>query len=203
MGWEKEATYIKGFAAGHSLPQTLIALQLAKKYHEGQTRKTGEPYIMHPVRVCGHLIALGIVDDEILAAALLHDVLEDTKARSKDLIWAGISQETCEIIELVSKKKQLDDLDYYQELLRNPKSCLVKIADRCNNVATMSGAFSIEKIQQYINETFEYVMDICKKTKDAFPQYSDQIFCMRYQLESTMAAYALAVKLAEQTKAAK
>lgn len=191
--WEKEATYVKAFAAGRGLPQTLKALQIAKHYHNGQNRKTGEPYIVHPVRVCAHLIAIGIIDDEILAAALLHDVLEDTGANTHNLKLNGISEMTCMIIELLSKKKGIDEGSYYSKMSEYPKCCVVKIADRCNNVATMSGAFSVQKIEQYVHETETWIYDLCKQTKDNFPEYSNQVFAMRYQLDSTMAAYKMMI----------
>ena len=73
----KSYMFIKGFAVGKSLKQTMVALSLARQLHDGQHRKDGTPYIAHPLKVCSTLISYGIDDDVTLAAALLHDVLED------------------------------------------------------------------------------------------------------------------------------
>ena len=69
--------FIKGFAVAKNLNQTLIALALARHFHDGQYRKDGTPYICHPLKVCSTLISYGIEDDITLACALCHDVIED------------------------------------------------------------------------------------------------------------------------------
>ena len=56
----------------------------AKAHHEGQLRKSGEPYIIHPVQVAYILSTLGL-DDSTICAALLHDVVEDTDVTIRDL----------------------------------------------------------------------------------------------------------------------
>lgn len=186
MSWEKEASYIKGFAAGHGLSQTLISLQLAKFYHQGQTRKTGEPYIVHPIRVCSTLIALGVRDDVTLSSALLHDVIEDTHATFNALRISGLNEETCNIVSVLSKKKTLPTHLYYSDIGDYFQSGLAKIADRCNNTSTMAVAFSREKIIEYIQETVDYIYPLCKRVKTEHPQYSDAVFSMRYQIETTV-----------------
>ena len=77
----KSYMFIKGFAVGKDLKKTQTALALAKQLHAGQYRKDGTPYISHPLKVCSTLISYGIDDDTTLAAALLHDVLEDSGDR--------------------------------------------------------------------------------------------------------------------------
>ncbi len=61
------------------------AYDLAKSQHEGQLRKSGEPYIIHPVQVAYILATLGLDDSTICAALLLHDVVEDTNVTKKTL----------------------------------------------------------------------------------------------------------------------
>ena len=58
--WKKEYNFIKGYATMYRMRNTLIALTLAVKYHEGQYRDGGEPYIIHPLMVCKSLILLNI-----------------------------------------------------------------------------------------------------------------------------------------------
>ena len=70
----KSYMFIKGFAVAKNLKQTLIALAVARHFHNGQYRKDGNPYIIHPLKVCTTLISYGIDDDTTLAAALLHDI---------------------------------------------------------------------------------------------------------------------------------
>jgi GTP pyrophosphokinase len=74
---DKMYTYLKGYAMGADMEQTLLALAFARDKHSGQLRKDGEPYIIHPLTMACNAIALEIRDDYLIAAILLHDVVED------------------------------------------------------------------------------------------------------------------------------
>ncbi|MBR5489226.1 MAG: bifunctional (p)ppGpp synthetase/guanosine-3',5'-bis(diphosphate) 3'-pyrophosphohydrolase, partial [Firmicutes bacterium] len=67
------------YAESRGMKQSLWALDFAAKKHDGQTRKgpEGVPYISHPLYMACQAISLGIADDDMLAAVLLHDVCED------------------------------------------------------------------------------------------------------------------------------
>ena len=69
-------TYVRTAAVSRELYQTARVLPLARKYHEGQVRKGEDriPYIYHPLLMACHMMALGIYDDDMLSACLLHDV---------------------------------------------------------------------------------------------------------------------------------
>ena len=85
----KSYMFIKGFAFGKGLRQTILSLAVARRLHEGQYRKDGTPYISHPLKVCTTLISYGIEDDVTLSAALLHDVFGRTARKS--FPWRGAS----------------------------------------------------------------------------------------------------------------
>lgn len=74
---EKMYTYIKGYAAGLDMTQTLCALAFARKKHRGKMRRSGEPYIVHPLTMARDALSLGIKDDNTIVTILLHDVCED------------------------------------------------------------------------------------------------------------------------------
>ena len=61
----KSYMFIKGFALAKNLEQTLIALAFARRLHNGQYRKDGLPYIIHPLKVCTTLINYGVIDDTV------------------------------------------------------------------------------------------------------------------------------------------
>jgi GTP pyrophosphokinase len=182
---QKTMVYVKGYAQGAGLIQTLKALNAAVILHKGQTRKTGEPYVYHPVKVAAELLALGINDDEILATAILHDVLEDCNISKSQLIADyGINSNVVAYVSLLTKDKGFTTEHYYKSLAGNAASALVKISDRCHNVSTMAGGFNFEKMQKYVKETEEFVIPLCKHVKDFYPQYSNQVFVMKYHIES-------------------
>ena len=108
----KSYMFIKGYALAKNLTQTLIALAFARRLHDGQYRKDGMPYIVHPLKVCSTLINYGIDDDIVLAASLLHDVVEDCKERlpllGKELVIEhGVAQEVLDIVLLLTKESGL------------------------------------------------------------------------------------------------
>ena len=72
---DKTYSYIKGYAMALHFDNTVKALAFARSKHDGCTRRNGEPYIIHPLTMTSHAIALGIAEDNLLATLLLHDVL--------------------------------------------------------------------------------------------------------------------------------
>lgn len=82
---ERMFTRIRGFAQAKGWTDTLSALGFARKAHMGQDRKDGLPYIVHPLTMACHAIALGVHDDCVVAALLLHDVPEDCGVDARDL----------------------------------------------------------------------------------------------------------------------
>lgn len=88
-----------------SLPEK--AMRLALRAHEGQVRKTdGSPYVIHPIMVALKLARHGF-SDEVVAAALVHDVLEDTPV-NEDELKQELGQEVLDIVTGVSEDKNLE-----------------------------------------------------------------------------------------------
>lgn len=182
----KTYLFIKGYAMGKGYKNTLLALTLAKRFHDGQFRKGGDPYIVHPLRLCSQLISLGVDDDIILPIALLHDVIEDCNLpyKGKELVTEyGLPQEILDGTLLLTKEEGVAEKVYYEKLSKNFRSLLVKLSDRCNNVSTMQ-PFTREKKQKYLIETKEFVEPLCKYGKAYYPEYSNAITVMKYHIKS-------------------
>ena len=126
----------------------LHAAKFAKSAHEGQTRRySGVPYIIHPARVAARVSLLDGVSEDMIVAAWLHDVIEDT-----DVIPTEIGMEFGEpVLKLVREltnpskdskeprwvRKQMD-LDHLKDVSRDAKR--IKLADRYENLLDMEGA---------------------------------------------------------------
>ena len=124
------------------------AYQLAKDAHEGQFRKSGEAYIIHPLWV-GIILANLELDKETIVAGILHDVVEDTVMTSEE-IAAQFGEEVALLVEGVTKIGQLsyskdkDKLEMQAETLRKMflamskdiRVILIKLADRLHNMRT-------------------------------------------------------------------
>lgn len=188
-------TRMRAFALSEELTGTYKALHYMRKQHVGQFRKQGKytteqvQYINHPLMMAYQAHALGIRDDNLLTAILLHDVVEDTGVDVQELPF---SQEVQELVGLVSfsipegmTKKQAKDL-YYEKIKGNGKACVVKVIDRCNNVSTMAGSFRKEQIARYIAETEEYIFPLLDVLKNEYSEYSDIAFLIKYQMRSIL-----------------
>ena len=184
--WEEYYDIIKDFATKNNLKNTKIALDVAVQLHKGQKRKGGQPYIIHPLEVTLYLIYLGIKDDVTLAAALLHDVIEDClKDNGESLTTVyHLSFEVVQIVNLLTKKADISEKEYYEEISKEPKAIIIKLSDRANNVSTMTGAFSKEKMESYVEETWKYIFPLCRVCKSRFPEYSKYITIIKYKIVS-------------------
>jgi len=190
--WEHMKTYVKTTARNFKMENTLRAVDYAVEAHEGQKRKKSDiPYIYHSLNLACHALSMNIVEDEIVAACLLHDVLEDC---GKTLDELPVNDETKEIVRLMThgetteeNREQVMDA-YFDELSTNPKAALVKCIDRCNNMTTMSWALSRDRIYRQITETEKYFPALLKVLKET-TEYSNAAWLLKYQMESMLDIY--------------
>ena len=114
------------------------AVLLAKRAHEGQTRRgSTEPYIEHPVRVAGAAAACGLPVPAVIAA-ILHDVVEDSSTTFEDLQRAGFSDRTIHLVRLLTKSKPYLDSEYYARVLQDDDAIALKLLDRADNLRSAS-----------------------------------------------------------------
>lgn len=142
------------------LPLVLRALVFAAERHRGQARKDAArtPYIHHPVALATVLWEAGIRDAEVIAAAILHDTIEDTPTTRDDLEQFG--EEVARIVALVTDDKRERKADrkrlqaqHAGDLPRAAK--LVKLADKICNVRDIADSpphdWSVERKREYFD----------------------------------------------------
>ncbi|MBO6206348.1 MAG: HD domain-containing protein [Lachnospiraceae bacterium] len=191
-------TRLKAIAQDREYTEMYRALTYMREHHEGQYRKPGKhgdahvPYINHPLMMTCHAVALGIRDDALLAAMLLHDVVEDTGVCLEELPF---SEEVKTLVGLVTfvKPKEADEAlkevakkVYYENIRKNPKACVIKVLDRCNNVSTMAQSFPRDRQIKYIKETEEYILPLVTQIKEYYPEYADIAFIVKYHIISVI-----------------
>lgn len=180
---KKMYTYLKGFAMGRGWVATVNALAFARSLHDGQLRKSGEPYIVHPLTMANHAIALGVREDDIIAAILLHDVCEDCGVQPRDL---PVVRDVRDAIRLLTRVKGEPLGPYYREISESRVAAIAKLFDRCNNVSTMAGVFTLEKVREYIDETREYILPLLRQAKNQWPSDSNLFFVLKYHIISVI-----------------
>ncbi len=162
--------------AAHYLPVEQRALlrrawEVGAAAHEGQTRKSGEPYITHPVAVAQVLAVQGL-DVETLVAAILHDTIEDTPLGRAD-IAAQFGETVADLVDGVTKLDKLQFADRqeanaesFRKMLlamsRDLRVILIKLADRLHNMRTL-GAQSAEARRRIASETLDIYAPIAQR----------------------------------------
>lgn len=154
------------FRAHHPKTSTAMisqAYELALEAHAGQTRRSGEPYIHHPLAVARIVAGFGL-DDVTVAAALLHDAVEDTGI-TLDELSARFGDEVARIVDGVTKldRVQFDSKAEQQAasmrkmlvaMAKDLRVLMIKLADRLHNMRTL-GAMASEKQIRIARETHD------------------------------------------------
>ena len=146
------------------------AYQLAHEAHDGQARKSGEPYISHPVAVA-HILAEMHMDHQCLIAALLHDVIEDTGI-PKQMISLEFDETVANLVDGVSKLNRSfytqaeAQAENFQKMTlamsRDIRVIMVKLADRLHNMRTLT-PLDMEKRKRIARETMEIYAPIANR----------------------------------------
>jgi GTP pyrophosphokinase len=161
--------------AGYLKPEDISQLQSAYHFseqaHEGQFRKSGEPYISHPLAVA-NILAQWHLDPQALTAALLHDVMEDTSV-TKTEISRNFGKPVAELVDGVSKLDKIEfeshveaQAENFRKMLlamaRDVRVILIKLADRLHNMRTLE-AVGFEQKRRIARETLEIYAPIANR----------------------------------------
>ena len=162
---------LQSYLDDDKIAEVVRAYEFAEKAHEGQYRRTGDPYITHPLAVANILTDMHM-DHESLMAALLHDVLEDCGV-GKDKLAEMFSQEVAELVDGVSKIAQIKFESKAEQqaenlrkmmlaMTRDIRVILVKLADRLHNMRTLH-VMPPEKRKRIALETMEIYAPIANR----------------------------------------
>lgn len=149
------------------------AYRLAAKQHEGQTRKSGEPYIQHPIEVA-YICAQHQVGPATIASALLHDVVEDTDISIEE-IRSRFGDDVALIVDSLTKIQRMklshmtavdfeaeDHRKIFLGMAHDIRVIIVKLADRLHNLRTLD-SLSPERQQAIAKETLEVFVPIAHR----------------------------------------
>jgi guanosine-3',5'-bis(diphosphate) 3'-pyrophosphohydrolase len=165
------ALKMRSYLSCDQVNQIKRAYYFAEQAHEGQRRRSGEPYVTHPLAVAAILTDMNI-DHQSLMAAMLHDVIEDTGI-SKKALSTQFGETVADLVDGVSKLTRMEDqtraeaqAENFQKMAlamaKDIRVILVKLADRLHNMRTLS-VLGSDKQQRIAKETLDMYAPIAQR----------------------------------------
>ncbi len=174
----------------------LKAAHFAALSHRDQLRKGSDelPYVVHLISTALLIAEVGGVNDpEVLAAALLHDTIEDTETTAEELT-AAFGQKVCRLVEEVSDDKSLEkavrkrlQIEHAPEL--SPGAVLIKLADKISNVMDLTNSppvnWDLEQCEEYLDWAEEVINNCPKANRALEKHFADVVALGRKALRTT------------------
>ncbi|MBQ4264683.1 MAG: bifunctional (p)ppGpp synthetase/guanosine-3',5'-bis(diphosphate) 3'-pyrophosphohydrolase [Clostridia bacterium] len=165
------------------------AYHFAQVAHEGQMRKSGEPYFFHPLTVAGILAKL-MLDPPTIAAGLLHDTVEDCEEVTLDVITKEFGQDVALLVDGVTKLKRLDFSSRVEQqaesirkmilaMSKDIRVVLIKLADRTHNMRTLK-AQSPQSQRRIAQETLDIYAPLAHRLGVYKIKQELEDLCLRY-----------------------
>ncbi|MDD5214987.1 MAG: bifunctional (p)ppGpp synthetase/guanosine-3',5'-bis(diphosphate) 3'-pyrophosphohydrolase [Methylococcales bacterium] len=162
---------LESYLDAPQVAQCLRAYEFGASAHKGQFRKSGEPYICHPIAVAISLAEIRM-DADGITAAILHDVVEDTQI-SKQEIATQFNDEVAELVDGVTKLSKIENQSHAQAQAENVRKMflamakdlrviIVKLADRLHNMETL-GVMQPPKKRRIAKETLDIYAPIANR----------------------------------------
>lgn len=179
---------VKGYMPDADIELIERAYLVAKEGHAGQTRASGEPYINHPLNVAAILAELQL-DDKTIAAAILHDVVEDTiftLDEMEDMFGEEIAlliDGVTKIGQIYFKTKEQQQIEAYRKLIiataKDLRVILIKLADRLHNMRTLK-FMRDEKRKRIAKETLELYAPLANRLGISSIKWELEDLSLRY-----------------------
>lgn len=193
--------YLNSYLDTGQIDQVRSAYYFAKEAHEGQYRRSGEPYITHPLAV-SYILADMHMDHQSLMAAMLHDVIEDTPV-AKVMVAQQFGETVAELVDGVSKISQIKfesqaiaQAENFRKMVlamtQDIRVILVKLADRLHNMRTLD-VLQPKKRRRIATETLEIYSPIANRLgmNDMRVEFEDLGFGALYPMRSELIKKAL------------
>lgn len=188
--FQKDHAALKHYMIGRGYSLSLKALGFAAQYHTGLRKDKETPELHHQVRIMFNIISLRDVQNEelCLALAAVHDTDEDYNVGHRALTQAT-SLEVADKASILNKNHYSSDILYFAACAADLDCSVVKGCDNMDNIQTMHGAFTPEKIVSYMTRTERDVLPMLKQASQYHPQQHFAYAGIRTNLKGKLELY--------------
>ena len=168
--------------------ESINALNFVKKTRKVDKRKNSNvPYIYHPLLMVCQAFAMNIDNDKLIACCLLHDAVEHGEGFSA-FSEAGISYEVFKICEKMVRPKGERFENYFNCIMEDPMTCMVKCLSRCSNLSSLNTITNKAHLKQTLGETEKYYGRLLNVIKHE-PEWNNAAWLLSYQINSLCEAH--------------
>lgn len=171
--------------------KAMQALDLVKEemcIEKGFKRDNGTDYYNHCIDVANNLISFGIKDEDVICAALLHDIIEDVEGYREITIAKMFNPNVARLVMLVTKKSNVDYKEpanliaYLSEISSDMNASAIKTSDRMHNMMTLEEK-TFEARYRKAMETKTYYLPFFKECRYKYPRYENLFYSAKSQIE--------------------
>lgn len=179
----------------HKALEALFLMIDEMSIEKGFSRHDGTDYYLHLIDVAQDLMNNGIMDEDVITAALLHDAIEDVPGINSRFIADRFGKNVEVMVGLVTKDKSKNyhvDKDameqYLHEISLNYGAALIKTADRIHNFSSMREYTSVEHKRKQVMNTEEFFIPFFRTCRNHYPIYAHYFYGAKYSIEPTLFA---------------
>lgn len=156
---------------------------------KGFTRNNGSDFYIHCVDIANTLISFGIRDEDVICAALLHDIIEDVDGYRETTIEKMFNKNIARLVGLLTKehgvdyknKKKMDE--YLSGVISDMNAAAIKTADRMNNMMTLEEKSFKARYEKAV-ETETYYLPFLNQCRDRYPRYENLFYAAQTEIET-------------------
>lgn len=188
--FEKDHAAMKNYLLGRGYRLALKVLAFGMKHHTGFRKDGTTPEFQHQLRIAFSILNLrDVVNEELcICLAFLHDTPED-KGISYSVLNALFGHDVASKACILDKNQHKDEAACFEAIGNDIDCSIVKGADNGDNIQSMVGAFSKEKMQSYMERTREHVLPMLKIASQNFPEQSFAYSGLRMRLKDQLSLY--------------
>lgn len=183
---ERKLTTLFGSNSMAIYAMDLVKEEMCKE--KGYTRGDGSDYYVHCIEVANTLLSFCVKDENVICAALLHDIVEDVEGYTSITLKQLFNERVSELVMLVTKSKDINYKkeramkEYLSRIQASQDATIIKTADRMHNMMSLEEK-NFEQRYMKALETEKYYLPFFKEGRYLYPRYENLFYMARAQIE--------------------